>query len=90
MNSLAFLSESAVRALLFALIGSVASWFLSRRGAEAQHSIWRTVLVAMLALPLLTMILPPLVVAVRFNPRTSWNLCASAARHIESAMSLPS
>jgi len=77
MNSLAFLSESAVRALLFALIGSVASWFLSRRGAEAQHSIWRTVLVAMLALPLLTMILPPLVVdppEILTDKVTTWSV----------------
>jgi hypothetical protein len=62
MHSLAFLSQWATKALLFGMIGFVAVWFLRRSGAEAQHAVWRAVLAAMLMLPLLTMILPPLTV----------------------------
>jgi beta-lactamase regulating signal transducer with metallopeptidase domain len=62
MHNLAFLSEWAARALLFGMIGFVTVSFLRRRGAATQHAIWRAVLTAMLALPVLTMILPPLAV----------------------------
>jgi hypothetical protein len=57
MHFLAFLSESAARALLFGMIGFVAAWFFRRR-AEAQHAIWRTILAA-LRVALLPTILPP-------------------------------
>jgi len=60
MHSQAFLLEWSARALLFAMIGFVTVWFLRRRGAAAEHAIWRAVLTAMLALPVLNMILPPL------------------------------
>jgi beta-lactamase regulating signal transducer with metallopeptidase domain len=60
MRGLNLLLDAALRAVLLGTAGLIAAWGVRRWGAEAEHAIWRVVLAAMLSLPLLTFVLPPL------------------------------
>lgn len=48
------------RVLILALLAAAATWVLRRRPADLRHAIWLTALAAMLLLPALTWLLPPL------------------------------
>lgn len=54
------LGAAAIRILLLAVVAGVLAWVLRRRGAELRHAIWTVLLIAMLGMPLLPSILPPL------------------------------
>jgi hypothetical protein len=62
MRELMLLAEIGLRALILGVLAVLATWLIRHRGAELQHAVWRTVLVAMLALPILMILLPPLVI----------------------------
>jgi beta-lactamase regulating signal transducer with metallopeptidase domain len=60
MEAVTLLSELGLRGLLWGLFGLAASWLIRSRGPAVRHALWRVVLAGMLALPLLTAVLPPL------------------------------
>jgi TonB family protein len=62
-RALFFLAEVSVRALAVALLAALAAWLVRKRGAELRHAVWAAALAAMLLLPLLALVLPPVYLA---------------------------
>lgn len=61
--------SASLRVLPLALAAALVAWLLRRRGAEARHAVWTAVLAAMLLLPVLPVVLPPLrVLPARWAP----------------------
>src|SRR5262245_61298180 len=90
MQYLIDFGELALRVLLLGALGAVSGAITRRRGAAFQHAIWSAVLAGMLALPVLTAVLPPiklrhanaLPIVSSVVPRAVTNALPSAPQHV--------
>jgi TonB family protein len=71
--SLTALVEISIRALALGLIGGLAALALRRAGSHVRHAVWLAVIGAMLALPLVSLLAPPLPVTIAY-----WTVAAPA------------
>lgn len=59
-NAVNILTSASIRAICLALLAGAFLWIIRRRSVQLQHAVWTSVLIAMLALPLISFFAPAL------------------------------